>query len=539
MSETLTALGGIGLFLLGMKIMTEALRETAGANLRSLLARFTTTPLRGVASGALTTAIIQSSSATTVMTVGFVGAGLLSFPQALGVIYGANIGTTVTGWIISVIGFKLQLGTMAMGLLFLASTTLLLSQGRAARIARIVAGFSLLFVGLDMMREAMQGAGGWIASTWTPGTGLGGMLAMLLLGLAVTVVMQSSSAALAVVLVLLSSGVLPLVQAAAAVIGMNLGTTFTALMAAIGGSRAMQQTSLANLLFNVGTAALALPMLMVLAKPLEALALRSGADMALVLFHTGFNLLGTLIFLPFTSLFAGMVSRLRPDLGGRSAPEMDHRLLSDEGAAMQVAHSVTTWAAREIFSAYSLALGPNGDFRQMSALDPRVTMTLDDLKLYLASIAVPRNKPDEARAFAALMHQADHLVRLLEQSGRRGFVPALKHEAITRRPTTWVAGCLSFDRDMDLSEIGKRMARMADPIAHRFARHRRGLLLGEHVGIYSMQETFHTTDAMRWLARIMHNVQRIGEYDDEIRKILHHGTPLASGARPAPGGISA
>ncbi len=520
MSETLTALGGIGLFLLGMKIMTEALREAAGANLRRMLARFTTTPLRGVASGAVTTAVIQSSSATTVMTVGFVGAGLLSFPHALGVIYGANIGTTVTGWIVSLVGFKLKLGTVAMGLLFVASLALLLSQGRAARIGRIAAGFCLLFIGLDMMQDGMAGAAGWITPERTPGTGFGGMLAMAALGLAITVVMQSSSAAIAVVLVLLGSGALPLIQAAAAVIGMNLGTTFTALIAAIGGSRAMQQTSIANLLFNFGTMLVAFPLLWLIAAPLEALAERSGPDTALVLFHTGFNLLGTLAFLPLTHRFAALVERLRPDLGGNDAPELDRRLLSDEGAAMQAAHGMITWAAREVFAAYARALGPARDLRRLSALDPRVTMALEDLKEYMAQVSVPREKPAEAAAFAALMHQADHLVRLLEQAGHRGFIDVLARDGVTRRPTRWFAGCLEPERALPLPEIGERMARMAEPVAHRFTRHRRGLLLGEHVGLYSVQDTFQTTDAMRWLSRIMHNVQRIGEYDREVQDRL-------------------
>ncbi|MFN4130087.1 MAG: Na/Pi cotransporter family protein [Paracoccaceae bacterium] len=528
MSETLTALGGIGLFLLGMKIMTEALREAAGADLRRMLARFTSTPLRGVVSGALTTAVIQSSTATTLMTVGFVGAGVLSFPQALGVIYGANIGTTVTGWIVSLVGFKLKLGAVAMGLLFLASLTLLFSQGRAARVGRIAAGFSLLFIGLDMMQEGMSGAADWITPEWTPGTGLAGILAMAALGLAITVVMQSSSAAVAVVLVLLSSGALPLIQAAAAVIGMNLGTTLTALIATIGGSRAMQQTSIANLLFNLGTMVIAFPMLMLTAGPLEALAARIGADTALVLFHTGFNLLGMLVFLPVTHHFAALVAKLRPDLSGRAAPELDRRLLSDEGAAMQAAHGAVTWAAREIFAAYALALGQEGDLRRLSALDPRVTMTLEDLKDYMAQISVPRNKPTEAAAFAALMHQADHLVRLLEQAGHRGFMQVLTQDAVTRRPARWFAACLSSDPPLELAEIGKRMARMADPVAHRFTGHRRGLLLGEHAGIYSMQDTFQATDAMRWFRRIMHNVQRVGEYDHEVQ------SRLGFRAQPAP-----
>ena len=122
-------LGGIGMFLLGMKVMTEALREAAGTGLQAILTRFTTTPFTGVISGGLTTAAIQSSSATTVMTVGFVGAGLLTMPQALGVIYGANIGTTATGWLVSLLGFKLKLGTAVLPVIFVAALAAMLAHG--------------------------------------------------------------------------------------------------------------------------------------------------------------------------------------------------------------------------------------------------------------------------------------------------------------------------------------------------------------------------------------------------------------------------
>ena len=304
----------------------------------------------------------------------------------------------------------------------------------------------------------------------------------------------------------------------------------SALIAAIGGSRPMQQTSIANLLFNLGTMAIAFPLLLVIAAPLEALAARTGDDTALVLFHTGFNLLGTLAFLPVTHRFAALVARLRPDLSKRLTPELDRRLLSDEGAAMQSAHVVVTWAAREIFSAYAQALGPRRDLRRLSALEPRVRLTLDDLKDYTARISMPRNKPAEAAAFAALMHQVDHLGRLLEQARRRDFIHVLEDDAVTRRPARWFAACLASDRKLELAQIGARMSRMNEPVAHRFKRHRRGLLLGEHVGIYSVQNTFQATDAMRWLRRIMHNVERVGEYDREVRDKLGQGLPTSPAA---------
>lgn len=526
MAQAFPALGGIGLFLLGMKIMTDALREAAGPGLRRLLSRFTTTPLTGTVSGALTTAVIQSSSATTVMTVGFVGAGLLSFPHALGVIYGANIGTTVTGWMVSLVGFKLKLGTVSMGLLFAASLALLLSQGRIARIGRIVAGFCLLFIGLDMMQDGMGGAAAWLQPDRLP-DGLTGAVVMAGLGLAITVAMQSSSAAVAVVLVLLGNDTLTLMQAVAAVIGMNVGTTFTALLAALGGSRAMQQTAVANLLFNLGTTVLAFPLLWVLSGVLHSVALRMGADTALVLFHTAFNLLGAAVFLPLTTAFSHAVERLLPEPSAHHPPALDPRLLSDEGSAMQAAHSVMSWAAKHLFAAYADALGPQRDLRALSALAPRLAPVLEDLKSYLARITVPRGKPTEAAAYAALMHQVDHLDRLLAQSAKRPFIPALHRHPATARPVVWFATCLSPHKGLTLTQTGNRMARMVPIVDQRVHRHRRGLLLGEHVGLYSVQDTFDITDAMRWLLRIIHNVQRIGDYDATVNQALGQAKPPA------------
>ena len=156
-SEILALMGGVGLFLVGMEIMTEALRALASRHLRAFLARFTTSPLTGALTGAASTAVIQSSSATMVTVIGFVGAGLMTFPQALGVIYGANVGTTFTGWIVAMLGLKLSLGTIAQPVLLASVLASLLSTRRASRIARAVAGFSLIFIGLDIMKDAVAG----------------------------------------------------------------------------------------------------------------------------------------------------------------------------------------------------------------------------------------------------------------------------------------------------------------------------------------------------------------------------------------------
>jgi phosphate:Na+ symporter len=157
-TEVLALLGGVGMILFGMQTMTAALKELAGGSARAALERFTRTPLTGVATGAVATAVVQSSHATTLMTIGFVGAGMLSFPQALGILFGANIGTTATGWIVVLVGFKLQLGVVALPLLFAASLLAVLGGAQWARLGRCVAGFALLFIGIDAMQAGMAGS---------------------------------------------------------------------------------------------------------------------------------------------------------------------------------------------------------------------------------------------------------------------------------------------------------------------------------------------------------------------------------------------
>lgn len=158
-----------------MMVMTDALKALASGRMRAALGRFTTTPLRGVLTGAIGTALLQSSSAVILTVIGFVGAGLMSFPQALGVIFGANIGTTATGWMVSVLGLKLQLGTVALPLLCLAALGAAVTGGLKRQVGMALAGFSLIFLGLEMMQTATVQVSGLLAGGWLPGkAGWGG-----------------------------------------------------------------------------------------------------------------------------------------------------------------------------------------------------------------------------------------------------------------------------------------------------------------------------------------------------------------------------
>ena len=507
MSEGLLAvLGGIGLFLFGMKILTESLRDAAGPRLRHVLTRFTGTPLRGALTGAAATAVIQSSSATTVMTVGFVGAGLIGFPQSLGVLYGANVGTTVTGWIVTFLGLKLKIGIIAQPVLFVAALALVLGQGRVVRIARGVAGLCLLFIGLDLMQGVAALTQGWFGPETLPGDTVPGRLALIAVGFALVAVVQSSSAGMAITLVLLAGGALTFAQAAALVIGLNLGTTLTALLASLGGGPAMRQTALANLLFNLGTAVLAFPMLSLLALPLHRL---GGDDLtALVLFHTGFNLVGALIFLPLTPRFAALVARLVPDAGDSLTRALDPLLRAQPEAALTAAETTATAMQRLVFSAIGAALGPHEDLRPMATLAPRLDPAQDRLEEFLTHLRLPEGRQDLQDRQTALLHRMDHLHRLVARIERRAPLAVIAGNARLRRAGRALAGRL---RSPDPTAAD--LQRLAGLIERRALVYR-DLTLHQRVMGDRVQDLFDRTDAVRWMARIARHAASIAGYTD-------------------------
>ena len=319
-----TVFGGIGLFLLGMVLMTDGLKALAGDALRGWLSRFTGNRLSAVATGAGLTALVQSSSATTLATIGFVSAGLLSFNNAIGVIIGANIGTTSTGWIVTLLGLKLSIGTVALPLIGVGALARLLGRQRIVQAGTALAGFGLIFVGIDVLQDGMADLSSRIDVSRYAVEGWGARLTLVAVGLIMTVVMQSSSAAVATTLTALSSGAISLDQAAALVIGQNVGTTVTAVIAAIGAQPPARRTAVVHIVFNVGTGAIAfllLPLFTQLVDRLTETYLGDNPALSLAAFHTAFNLLGAMIFIPLIPQLARLAERLAPD---RRTPLMRH-----------------------------------------------------------------------------------------------------------------------------------------------------------------------------------------------------------------------
>lgn len=499
-------LGGIGLFVFGIETMTAALRSLAGEQLRRWLLQVTSTPWRGVLTGAAVTAVVQSSTAVTVMVIGFVGAGVIGFVQSLGVIYGANIGTTVTGWIIMVVGVKLQLGVLALPMLFVAALVNLLGEGRIGRLGRMLAGVSLMFIGLDLMQDSAAGFEGLVTHDQLPGEGWAGRLAMVGIGLALVAVIQSSSAGVALTLVLLGSGSLSFAQAAAMVIGMNIGTTVTGFLASLGGGRETLRAALANLLFNAGTAVLAFPLLDLLTPVLHNGLTGADDQTALVLFHTGFNVVGMLVFLPLTRPFAALVMRLVPDRPVTLAAALDPQLIADTGTALDAAARTASGIADEIGRALQAALAPTPDLRALAALAGRVDPAREALVTWLARINLPPDHADALERMGALMHLIDHLTRLAARAEERERIAFIAGDRRLARPARAVAAALIAPRKPG------QAARLAARIRPFTMHHRRGALLRQHAGMISPGDVFLETDALRWIDRVAEHAERIAHY---------------------------
>ena len=315
-------LGGVGLFLFAIRLISESLQMLAGDKMRQIIGMLTRTPLLGVIVGAGVTMLIQSSSATTVMTVSFVDAGLMTLKQAIGVIMGANIGTTVTGQLLAIKIKDFAYLFVIIGALL----SFLKKERRLAHVGSGMLGFGLLFIGMQTMEGAMaflrERQDIFLMFSHNPLLGLAA-------GMLLTLLVQSSSATVGLTIALGVQGLLPLEAAIPIVLGDNIGTTITAILASIGTSRAAKQACAAHVLFNVIGVAIFLPLMPLYIGLIQSTAQGIGHQIANA--HTLFNVCNTILFLPFVGLFARLISRLIPV---RETPEfpdvqyLDPRLIA-------------------------------------------------------------------------------------------------------------------------------------------------------------------------------------------------------------------
>ena len=333
--QIFTLLGALGMFLYGMNLMSSGLQKAAGDRLRGFLSAMTSNPFKRVMTGVGITALIQSSSATTVMVVSFVNAGLLTLVQAIGVIMGANIGTTITAWMVSLLGFKADISILAVPLMLLGFLFSNSKKNQYKNIGELIVGFSLLFLGLSFMKNSVPDLKQTpevleFVRQWS-GYGFRSVLIFLGVGTVLTLVLQSSSATMAITLIMLSMGWIPFPMACAMVLGENIGTTITANIAASVGNPSAKRAALSHTIFNVFGVIWALiffkPFLGLVGKIIEALGYPNpaaegfavntpdGADGTVALYglsmlHTLFNTINTLILVWFTNVIATVVTKM-------------------------------------------------------------------------------------------------------------------------------------------------------------------------------------------------------------------------------------
>ena len=467
MSMTISILGGVGLFLLGMTVMTSGLKTLAGPAMRSVLGKAAATPLRGAFWGAMVTLLVQSSSATIMTTIGLVSAGLLTFPQGLGLVLGANVGTTGTGWLIALIGVRVSLTAAALPMIFVGALIKLLGHGRVSAAGAALAGFALVLFGLTTLQQGMGGLAEQLhpadlpAVLGAPGVGWGsGSLAVIMLvgvGLVMTSVMQSSTAAIAVTLSAYFAGAVGLDQACALIIGQNIGTATSSAMAAIGASSTAKRLALAYILVKLIAAAIALvlfplviPLLTRASSTIDGVTLLAG-------YHTAYNVVGVAVVMPLMGKFTQFVERILPERGSPLTRCLDPSALATpiiavEAVRRTVARTVVALCNSLDVRLASLSRGEALHRGKDVIPFSELTDALRQAQEFISGMDGPLESKDDQRRLTSTLHALHHASRLVETTGEEGGfetaigdpggVRAVKLCAEVMRSTALMAGAI-------------------------------------------------------------------------------------------------
>jgi phosphate:Na+ symporter len=519
---TVAVLGGIGVFMVGMVLLTEGLKSVAGATLRRLLMRFTGSTTSAIATGTIATALVQSSSATTMTTIGLVAAGLLPLANAVGVILGANLGTTSTAWIVAYFGLKLDIGAVAMVAVALGAVLRLVGRGPLALAGLPLAGFGLLFVGIGLMQTAMAGVAGAIALP-AASSGFADLLLLVAVGAAMTVVMQSSSAAVATTLTALSAGVIGADQAVALVIGQNVGTTPTALLASVGAVAAARRAAAAHLVFNLGTAVVALAALPLLVG--VATAVTGGVDAAdpaivVALFHTLFNLLGVALVLPWLGGFTALVSRMAPERSPRFTQYLETAAQDGPTAAVLAARTTLLMASTELGDVTHRLVthAARGRAAQGARLRlQHVQHALEETAAFLAKLPEEGDASDAVeRRYVSVLHALGHLRDAAELLGRgKGTLVLAREAALADVRTALASGIDAMMAWCPVLAPDAPATEALEALAHVQTQRRHAKALIVRTVVHGRRDPYEIDDALAALAWV-------GGFAHHLERAVHH-----------------
>lgn len=417
MSTAIAVLGGVGLFLLGMTVMTDGLKALAGSALRTVLGKAAATPLSGAFWGGFITLLVQSSSAVTMTTIGLVNAGLLTFPQGLGLVFGANIGTTGTGWLVALVGVRVSLATYALPLIFVGALVRLLAGGRIAAAGGAVAGFALVLYGLTTLQQGMGGLAASLHPSDLPAvfgmpgvtfvSGASGLMILVAVGLAMTAVMQSSTAAIAVTISAFFAGAVSLEQGAALIIGQNIGTATSSALAAIGASVTAKRLALAYVLFKLIAALIAVVAFPFTTMIMQRLSSVMDGTTLLAAYHTAYNVVGVAVLLPATAWFSRIVSRMLPSKETALQRALDPSVLSSPVVAVETARRVVADVLKTLAAAVSAAASG-----RPAPVVGHPVGALDEVQNFLSGLKEPPSDQMERQRLTSALHALDHASRL-------------------------------------------------------------------------------------------------------------------------------
>ena len=428
--KIISLLGGLSLFLFGMDIMGKALERQAGGKLQTILSKMSGKVWKGFLLGAAVTAVIQSSSATTVMVVGFVNSGIMTLKQAVGVIMGSNVGTTVTAWILSLSGLE---GDSFLIKFFKPSTLapligifgILLYMGKSEKkkgIGTIMLGFMALMTGMDLMSSSMSflKSEAWFADLMISFTN---PIVGILFGAVLTAIIQSSSASVGILQGLCVTGAVTYGAAIPIILGQNIGTCVTAMMGAIGANRNARRTAMVHLLFNVVGAAMFAMIFYGAGLFIDWTFLNEPvAAWDISVIHTGFNLIATAVLLPMNGLLVKLAYLIVPEVKEPEKTELlDERLLATPAVAVQRAHEIAGGMAADAAKAMHLAMGLTKKFdasvmEQVVALEGKTDRYEDALNTYLVKLSGMNLSVHDNRILNTLLYTVSDIERMADHA---------------------------------------------------------------------------------------------------------------------------
>ncbi|TAL31025.1 MAG: Na/Pi cotransporter family protein [Spirochaetes bacterium] len=511
----LVIFGGIGIFLVGMILMTDGLKSVGGDTLRASLTRFTGGPVSAIASGFAVTSLLQASAATILATIGFVSAGFISFTQAIFIIFGANLGTSVTGWIVSLLGFQVKLGIMAMPLVGVGALMMLLLHGKNASRGMVLAGFGLLFVGIDTLQLGMRDMALYADVGTFPGTGWAGRLALIGIGVLMAALMQSQSAALVTALAALNTGNVSLEQAAAIVIGQSIGKTSTAAIAAFGASVLARRAALVHISFNFAAAALAY-----LLFPQFILAVRGAlgtvgvSDPAILLsaFFTMYYLAGIVALFPLVPRLRDFIERVLPERGSGLTRNLDSNVSHVPAVAVEAARRATVSIAAHIMLSLRGLMDPEIRYREIETRLEESERALRETSRFLGGV---RSRPGMAavhQRHLSLLHAVDHLDRIVDACREKDEIRTVAHVGALRTVALdklaqldsvmgWLQG-YSNEAPVPILEA------MSQSLAGIRKAQRAEVLELTATGAIGAEHALEQLEAMRWLDRLAYHIWR-------------------------------